>query len=279
MAAAPPSDNVFIGDLPVDLSKEDCEAVFAQYGTVTSCRVNPPKAGGKASALVRFASVEEATWVIENLNGNLAEGLEEPIVARFANAPGGGGKGWGDSQGGKSWGKGDQSWGGKGGKSWGGKGDESWGGKRSEPYSSGKGKGKGKGGGQSWDGGKGGGKSSAPASFQILMSAVKKQGLLGGGHIPIECQVYVKNLPSDTTDADLYKLFAPFGAIAPTGAKAMQNPDGTCKGIGFIDYADQLCADAAITALNNFTLPDGSSIQVSTKANKADGKGGGKGGK
>jgi len=251
---AAPSDNVFFGDLPAGISKEDCEAIFGGYGTVTSCRVNFPKPGGKASALVRFSSVEEATWVVENLNGNLAEGLEEPIVARFANAPGGGGQSWG-KDGGKSWGK-------DGGKGWGKDSGKSWGGNRAEPYSTGKGKGKGK------DGGKGGGKSTAPASFQLLFSAVKKQGLLGDGNVPNECQVYVKNLPSDTTDADLYKLFAPFGAIAPTGAKAMLGPDGSCKGIGFIDYVDQTCAEAAILTLNNFALPDGSSIQVSTKAGR-----------
>merc|ERR1711972_705957 len=108
-----------------------------------------------------------------------------------------------------------------------------------------------------------------------LYGAAKRAGLLGGsGKVPPECMVYVKNLPSDTTDADLYRLFAPFGAIAPTGAKAMQTEDGSCKGIGFVDYVDPTCAEAAISTLNNFTLPDGSSIQVSIKSAS---RGGGKG--
>merc|ERR1719343_1303267 len=119
-------------------------------------------------------------------------------------------------------------------------------------------------------GGKGGGK---PGSFFVLYGAVRKAGLLGGKGVPDENQVYVRNLPSDTTDVDLYRLFAPFGAIAPTGAKAMMGPDGSCKGIGFIDFVDATCAEAAISTLNNLTLADGSSIQVSTKAAK---KGGGK---
>merc|ERR1712232_1241794 len=115
------------------------------------------------------------------------------------------------------------------------------------------------------------------ASFRFLFGAIKKQGLLGGGGpVPNECQVYVRNLPCDTTDADLYRLFAPFGAIAPTGAKALQNEDGSCKGIGFVDFAEASCAETAIATLSNFALPDGSSIQVSVKMG---GKGGGKSGK
>eukprot|EP00446_Apocalathium_sp_SHHI-4_P003238 CAMPEP_0177194408 /NCGR_PEP_ID=MMETSP0367-20130122/22960_1 /TAXON_ID=447022 ORGANISM="Scrippsiella hangoei-like, Strain SHHI-4" /NCGR_SAMPLE_ID=MMETSP0367 /ASSEMBLY_ACC=CAM_ASM_000362 /LENGTH=94 /DNA_ID=CAMNT_0018642359 /DNA_START=6 /DNA_END=287 /DNA_ORIENTATION=+ len=85
-----PSDNLFVGDLPPHIQKEQFEAIMSAYGTVTSCRVMPAKnPGQKASALVRFQSVDEATWVVENLNGNLAEGLAEPIVCRYANAGGG----------------------------------------------------------------------------------------------------------------------------------------------------------------------------------------------
>lgn len=241
------SDNVFIGDLPAHITKEDCESIFQGYGSITQCRVMAPKApGAKASALVRFASVEEAQWVVDNLSGNLAEGLEEPIVARFANAPGA-----------KSWGKGED-----GGKS-------SY---RSEPYSKG-----GYGGGWSNDGdagGRGGKGKGVPGSFRSLYGAVKGAGLLGGGHVPNECQIYVKNLPRDTSDVDLFRLFAPFGAVAPSGAKAMINDDGTCKGFGFVDYVDQLSAQAAIAALNGFAMPDGSSIAVSCKV---PGKGKGKG--
>jgi len=232
-------DNVFIGSLPETFSMQDCQQVFQQYGTISQCRVIPPKTpGGPASALIRFASPEEAAWVVENLNGNLAEGLEKPIVARFANNAG--------------------QAGGNQGPAWGGKN-----GNRSEPYSGGKGM-------------KGGGKDD---SFYSLYGAVKKAGLLGGGSVPNEQQIFVKNLPTDTTDLDLYKLFAPFGAIAASGAKAMTNPDGTCKGIGFVDYTDASCAQAAIAALHGFQLASGAALGVSTKVGgKAGGKGGGKGG-
>merc|ERR1740139_1031369 len=105
----PASDNVFIGDLPVGLTEQDCQTIFAGYGSIAQCRVNAPKGGAKCSALIRFGSTEEAQWGVENLNGALPEGLTEPVVVRFANAPGtnnggkDGGKGF-KQGGGDSWG-------------------------------------------------------------------------------------------------------------------------------------------------------------------------------
>mmetsp|Transcript_64865 Transcript_64865/g.163420 ORF Transcript_64865/g.163420 Transcript_64865/m.163420 type:complete len:373 (+) Transcript_64865:91-1209(+) len=239
----PVSDNVFVGDLPEDFTQDQCLAVFQNYGAVTSCRVMPPKqAGKKASALVRFSSADEASWVVENLNGNIAEGILTPIVVRFANTPGSTGAATMSASGGTMWAN-----------------------NRSEPYPS-RGKGSGK------NGGKGGGEGT----FYALYGQVKKSGLLGGSHVPNECQLYVRNLPKDTTDLDLYRLFAPFGAIAPTGAKAMSNPDGSCKGIGFVDFVNPTCCQAAITALNNFTTTDGNVLMMTTKSGNGK-KGGGKG--
>jgi len=234
------------------------------YGSVVSCKILPPKGHfTKPSALVRFGSAEEAQWVVENLNGNLAEGLEEPIKVRFANAPGTGGKGPGGdySQKGGPYGKGSQ-----------GKPPADNQGFAAQGGCGGYGKAKGKD-----AGGKGGaGKGPRPQSVFTLYGAVKKAGLLGPHKVPQECTVYVKNLPLDASDLDLYKFFSPFGAIAPSGVKAMMDPDGTCQGIGFVDFADPECAQTAIATLNGFTLPDGSSLYVSGKLPSK--KGGGKGG-
>jgi len=251
-AAAPPSDNVFIGDLPAHLTQDDLQSMFSQFGTIQQCRTLPPKGTQtKCCALVRFGSVEEATYVVESLNGAMIEGLEAPISVRFANAPGG------DKGGGKGAGK------------------EQY---RSEPYSNGVSKGGG------WTvapwaakGAKGGGKGGATGSFYALYGAIKKGGLLGNLQVPQECMVYVRNLPADTTDGDLYKLFAPFGAVP--GVKAMTTPEGACNGTGFVDFSDPSFAQSAVDSLNGFTMPDGTSIQVSLKQpgkGKAGGKGNGK---
>merc|ERR1712194_115120 len=71
------------------VTQDQCMQVFSAYGNVANCRVWPPKQpGGRSFAMVRFTSEEEAAWVVENLNGNLAEGFATPITVRFANQPG-----------------------------------------------------------------------------------------------------------------------------------------------------------------------------------------------
>lgn len=236
--APSPSDNVWVGDLPAGIAKEDLGTIFEPYGQIVDSRVMPGKDGGKPCAMIRFASVEIATWVVENLNGNIPQGLEAAVITRFANAQK---KGDGKAAGG--WGGGFQQdnsgWGGKdGGKSFG------------------------KGGGK-------GGKGGAPGSFQALYQSVKGGGILGGGTVPEECQIFLKNLPQDTTDECLYKLCSPFGAIPPNGVKAMVGDDGMCKGIGFVDFSEPSAAATAVMALDGHE-----GIGVSQK--KA-GKGGGKG--
>lgn len=216
-------DNIFIGDLPETFTVENCQAVFSQYGEIAQCRVMPSRGPGTGSAMVRFKNPAEAAWVVENLNGNFAEGLEAPIAVRFANQRGQ-----------------------KGGHP-----------ARSEPYGGGKGNGK------------------DDNSFYSLYGAVRKAGLLGGMEVSSEQQVFVRNLPIDTTDLDLYKLFGPFGGFASTGVTAMMNQDGSCKGFGFVNFSDPSCAQAAISALNGFQLANGSALGVSIK--NSGGKGGGKG--
>merc|ERR1719379_1424602 len=116
----------------------------------------------------------------------------------------------------------------------------------------GKGKGDGKGKGK---------KGGKPESFQALYKSVLKGGLLGEkGQRPEENQCFVKNLPADTDDLALYKLFSPFGGIPPAGVKAMKNEDGTCKGVGFVDFVESTSAAMATMSLDGHTLIDGSSI-------------------
>merc|ERR1719217_354158 len=60
-----------------------------------------------------------------------------------------------------------------------------------------------------------------------------------------ESSIYIAGLPEDTTDLDLYKIFAVFGSIHINGVKTMRSEDGkTCKGIGFVNYIDAGSAQA-----------------------------------
>merc|ERR1719424_1761090 len=80
--------------------------------------------------------------------------------------------------------------------------------------------------------------------------------------------IFVTGLPEDTTDLDMYKIFAPFGAIANNGASAMRDKEdkNKCAGVGFINYMEKGSSQAAIQALNGTIMPDGwSRMQVKPK--------------
>jgi len=243
-----PKTNVWIGDLPPTFTQAQCEQVFGAYGSIVECRVTPALPGRNSSALIRFATPEEAAWIADNLNGNLPEGLDAPVIVKIANGP----RNQQSAQAAVS----------------------PWGSNRSQPYSGGDAT---KGWGKNGKGGKGDGLQTG--TFQTLYGAVKAAGLLGSEQaVPIENQLHVKNLPPDTTDAGLLQLFSVFGPLAPMKSLAMLNPDGTCKGVGFVDFLDAASAQAASAALDNFALPDGTVLGVTVKraGKKGDGKSGGK---
>eukprot|EP00408_Alexandrium_pacificum_P050160 CAMPEP_0171244348 /NCGR_PEP_ID=MMETSP0790-20130122/46800_1 /TAXON_ID=2925 /ORGANISM="Alexandrium catenella, Strain OF101" /LENGTH=67 /DNA_ID=CAMNT_0011711457 /DNA_START=41 /DNA_END=241 /DNA_ORIENTATION=+ len=62
--------NVHISDLPPDVDDAMLAEIFGHYGTVTWSKVMSNK-GGKPSnaAIVEYASMDEARFVVENLNG------------------------------------------------------------------------------------------------------------------------------------------------------------------------------------------------------------------
>lgn len=259
-----PSDNVWVGDLPIGTDKIQLALIFESWGQIIESRMLPGRDElSKPCAMIRFSSVDVASAVVQNLDGKIPEGLLEPIIVRFANAPRGKGGGQVASAGlaGNSFGPAaiaDNAGGLMP--------DQAGGLLRAGVSSASRGvfvpppvTGLGKAAGKSV------GKAGVPGSFNAIYQSVKKAGVLGGGIVPPECSVFIKNIPADTTDLDLYKLFSPFGAIPTTGVKAMINPDGTCKGFGFVDFAEPEAAANAVMSLDGHTLPDGSSIGVSCK--------------
>jgi len=62
-------------------------------------------------------------------------------------------------------------------------------------------------------------------------------------------KLYVGNLSYDTNDAELRDLFTPYGE--PESAKVITDRDtGRSKGFGFVEFADNAQATAAMNALN-----------------------------
>eukprot|EP00413_Alexandrium_margalefii_P045069 CAMPEP_0204604198 /NCGR_PEP_ID=MMETSP0661-20131031/57711_1 /ASSEMBLY_ACC=CAM_ASM_000606 /TAXON_ID=109239 /ORGANISM="Alexandrium margalefi, Strain AMGDE01CS-322" /LENGTH=109 /DNA_ID=CAMNT_0051615333 /DNA_START=190 /DNA_END=515 /DNA_ORIENTATION=+ len=76
--------NVHIADLPLEVDDARLAEIFGGYGTVTWCKVLP-NLGGKPNqaAIVEYANPEEARFVVENVNGNIPQGLSTPVTAQF----------------------------------------------------------------------------------------------------------------------------------------------------------------------------------------------------
>mmetsp|Transcript_159022 Transcript_159022/g.292959 ORF Transcript_159022/g.292959 Transcript_159022/m.292959 type:complete len:380 (+) Transcript_159022:46-1185(+) len=100
------SDNLYFTDLPIGVTEDQFREVMSPYGTIRSLKLLV-KPGLKPHALIRYGSADEAAWIVQNLNGNIPQGLTEPIQVRYAQQGGKGGK--------DGWGAGMDAWGGMGG--------------------------------------------------------------------------------------------------------------------------------------------------------------------
>jgi len=114
-----PSDNLYIKGLPLGTVEGTLQQVFGAYGAVSSCKVlSQPENATTAAAMVRMGSIEQATWLVQNMNGNIPQGLSDPILVKYASGGGGKGKDKGGGfapppqyGGGKGGGAPPQSWG------------------------------------------------------------------------------------------------------------------------------------------------------------------------
>lgn len=268
--ATEPSDHVVIGNLPADLDDASLKTNFEAYGTIKWCKLFNGKGGsGLKSAMIEFSSVEEATWLVENLDGNVPLGLETEVTVKFKPPKGAGG----------------------GGGAWaGGKGGAGGGCNRASPYGVIPG-GKvaamaaaGKGGGMMMGGKMGmmmAGTGEPATIADVWKGLIRHKVLPGGSWANDERTVCVNGLPADTTEHDLLKIFSPFGAILPGGVRVKLNDDGTAKGSGMINFMNMESTDAAIETLNNCLMPDGRSLRLRKYGDwGSNGKkgGGGKGG-
>jgi RNA recognition motif-containing protein len=84
---------LYIKGLPLGSTEQTVHQIFGAYGAVTSCKVLSHVDGATtAAAMVRMGSVDQATWLVQNLNGNIPQGLTDAIQVKFANSGGGKGK-------------------------------------------------------------------------------------------------------------------------------------------------------------------------------------------
>ena len=88
--------------------------------------------------------------------------------------------------------------------------------------------------------------------------------------------IYVGNLPYNTTDDDLRTAFGEFGEV--TSVNVISDKfTGQSKGFGFVEMDDNSAADAAIKALNE-TPMGGRNIKVNQAKPREERPSGGGGG-
>lgn len=242
-----PSDQLYIKGLPAAITDEEVAVVFGAYGTLLSAQAMKSASFDEASALVRMSSVEEAQWMVDNLNGNIPQGLSNPVSVKFAGSGKSPTVGALVAAGGLV---------------------PSAGPVRTQaelhrasPY------------GATVDlaalaaaPAAGPSKVKAAAKPELMKAVSSAVSKLKGFTGDPQANLYVQGLPPGADDLYMYQVFAPFGAL--TDVNVMTNPDGNCRGIGFVKFGIVADAQLAIAALNGNPLPDGNIIYVSVKREK-----------
>jgi RNA recognition motif-containing protein len=89
-------------------------------------------------------------------------------------------------------------------------------------------------------------------------------------------KLYVGNLSYSTGENDLRELFAAYGAVESV-AVITDRDSGRSKGFGFVEFANDAEAQAAIAGLNGKEV-SGRALTVSPARPKSEGGGGGRSG-
>ena len=89
-------------------------------------------------------------------------------------------------------------------------------------------------------------------------------------------KLFVAGFPFDVDDQELHEIFSDHGTVA--SAKVITDRDtGKSRGFGFVEFADDTQAQAAMKALDGATL-SGRTLSVKVAEDKPRGGGGGGGG-
>merc|ERR1719401_2490142 len=75
----PPSDNLYVKDLPPNISEEQVTRTFAAFGRVVECRVLRWDGMSACAALVRMSAQSEAEAAKAQLDGTVHESCKMPL--------------------------------------------------------------------------------------------------------------------------------------------------------------------------------------------------------
>jgi len=263
---AGPGAGIYVKGLPANMTAESVHATFAPYGTVVDCKVlvscgQSDDGTGQSVAIVRMGSMNEANWLVENLNGNIPQGLSRPVMVSFKGQRPDGAPHRYQPYGAQPYGAGAsvgamENYQGYAAPLYGA--IENHQGYVAPSY----------------------GSSMVytapdPANGAVMQRPLDVNGsarlgaandhLIPGLSETIACagtnsKLYVKNLPLNGDDLFLYRAFAPFGCVL--SVKALPKEGYV---IGFVQYATDAEAATAIAALSGKSLTDGTVLHVSVK--------------
>lgn len=234
------SQSIYCAGLPSDVDDAMAKAFFEGFGEVNYVKLMPPNPhfpDGKRAAIVEFKEASSAKSMTQQ--PLLLEGETQALKVSLCEPQGGKGGadgGWGQD-----------------------------GGQQDVGYEKGGGWNGGGMGGGGMCGGMGGGKGWGKGPADVIVDGLEASGALPGA-VAVTSDLYIANLPADTTDVGLYRMFSPFGPIK--AVKTMNNPDGSCKGIAFVNFLMPESAANSINILNNCELPDGTPLIVRLKIQK-----------
>lgn len=84
----PPTDNLWVGNLPAYFTESELSGLFSQYGRVASC-VILRRPGTPVAGMVQFASVQEASMALNALNNAAIDPSMPPLHVKFSRSKGG----------------------------------------------------------------------------------------------------------------------------------------------------------------------------------------------
>ncbi|XP_026667892.1 ELAV-like protein 2 isoform X16 [Ceratina calcarata] len=81
--------NLYVSGLPKNMTQQDLENLFSPYGRIITSRILCDNITGlsKGVGFIRFDQRVEAERAIQELNGTVPKGSNEPITVKFANNP------------------------------------------------------------------------------------------------------------------------------------------------------------------------------------------------
>lgn len=88
-APAPASENLSVSGLPFDITDEKVRTIIGQYGLVAQVKVLPPMPGRQdREAFVRMSKLDDAKWIVANVNDNVLEGIETRVNVQHSHHKG-----------------------------------------------------------------------------------------------------------------------------------------------------------------------------------------------